>query len=147
MDSIYRQFPGGSDLIDWFDGEPRFHDAEIVSLNLHRGSTSTLNVHFWTSTGEVDDRGYFLLDKHVVVTFAMKVITDLEIDGFNRRNIIYGLTLHRAQERPERAPYVLGTSPQDYEIALEDCRGISGWIRFQALSISLAPGKPKDSYF
>ncbi len=105
MDSIYSQFPGGSDLIDWFDGEPRFHDAEIVSLNLHRGSTSTLNVHFWTSTGD------------------------------------------RAQERPERAPYVLGTSPHDYEIALEDCRGISGWIRFQALSISLAPGKPKDSYF
>ena len=130
-DSIYSQFPGGSDLVAWFNGEPRFHDAEIVSLNLQRRSESTLNIHFWTATGEVDDRGYFLLDNHVVVTFAMKVVTDLEIEGFNRRNIIYGLTLQRAQERPERAPYVLGTSPQDYEIALEDCCGMSGWLRFR----------------
>ena len=145
-ESIYAEIPGGSDLIAWFGGEPRFHDAEIVSLTLRRRSDSTLNVHFWTSTAEVDDRGYFVLGQHVVVTFAIEEIRDLEIEGFNHQNVIYGLRLLRGRDRPDREPYTTGTSPSDYEIELEDCFGMGGLIRCQKISIRLTPGKPEDSY-
>ena len=124
--SVYAEIEGGPELLAWFDGEPRFHDAEIVGLNLRRRAESTLDIHFWTATGVVDDRGYFILDNHVVVTFVLKDITDLELEGFNHQNVICGLSLHRAHVRPEREPYTLGTSPDDYEIELEDCYGMSG---------------------
>jgi len=143
---IYAEIPGGSDLIAWFGGEPRFHDAEIVGLNLRRRAESTLDVHFWTATGEVDEHGYFALGNHVMVTFAMEEIVDLELDGFNHQNAIYSLSLHHSPIDPDRAPYVVGDSPQDYEIAIEGAYGMEGRVRCQKISIRLTPGKPADSY-
>jgi hypothetical protein len=138
--------PGGQDLLAWFEGRPRFHDAEIIRLDLRRRSESTLDIHFCVGTGEVDARGYFVLDKHVVVTFAIEEIVDLELDGFNHQNVIYNLELSHAKSRPEREPYVLGASPGDYEIELEDCYGMSGFIRCKKVAIRLTPGKPGDVY-
>jgi len=143
---IYAEIPGGSELVAWFGREPRFHDAEIVGLNLRRRAESTLDVHFWTATGEVDERGYFVLDNHVLVTFAMEEIVDLELDGFNHQNAIYGLSLRRSPIDPERAPYVMGDSPDDFEIEIEGAYGMEGRIRCQKISIRLTPGKPADSY-
>jgi hypothetical protein len=146
-DSIYVDVHGGPDLIAWFGGEPRFHDAEVATLNLRRRSESTLNVHFWTATAEVDGRGCYVLDHHVIVTFAIEEICDLEIEGFNHQNVIYGLRLFRGREiDPDRKLYTLGTLPNDYEIELDDCFGMSGRIRCKKLSIRLTPGKPEDSY-
>ena len=144
--NIYPEIPGGQELLTWFEGQPRFHDAEIVRLELRRRSESTLDIHFWVGTGEVDARGYFVLHKHVVVTFVIDEIVDLELDGFNHQNVIYNLELRHPKNRPERAPYGLGMSPDDYEIELEDCYGMSGFIRCKKVSIRLTPGKPSDSY-
>jgi hypothetical protein len=143
--SAYADIEGGPELLAWFGGEPHFHDAEIISLNLQRRGESMLDIHFWTSTGAVDHRGYFILDNHVVVTFVLKGVADLELDGFNHQNVIYSLSFHRAYDRPDRAPYAIGSSPEDYEIELEDCYGMGGRIRCQQVSIRLTPGKPIDA--
>ncbi len=34
--SIYDEVPGGVDLVRWFGRVPSFHDAEFLSLHLHR---------------------------------------------------------------------------------------------------------------
>lgn len=144
--NIYPEVPGGPELLAWFGRPPRFHDAEIVALNLRRRAETTLEIHFWIVKNEVDSRGYFGLDKHVVVTFAIEGIVDLELDGFNHQNVIYSLELCRAKSRPERDPDTLGASPKDYEIEMEGCYGMSGFIRCKKVSIRLTPGEPGDVY-
>jgi hypothetical protein len=124
---------------------PSFHDAEVVSLSLHRLSPSTLSIHVWNMTNEVDDRGYYVLDKHAVVTFTLEGLIDLELEGFNQQNVIHRLHLGRAPTRPERTPYYIGDlSPDDYEIELEPCYGLNGRIRCRRVSVSFVPGRPDD---
>jgi hypothetical protein len=119
-ETAYASIPGGLDLVAWFGRVPSFHDAEIVSLSLHRRAPSMLNIHAWNMTKEVDDHGYFVLDRHAVVTFILEDIMDLQLDGFSHQNVIGGLCLRRAPARPDRRGfYWLDPSPSDYEIELE----------------------------
>ena len=143
---IYARIHGGSDLIAWFGYVPDFHDAEIVELSLHRRAPSILRVHTWITRQEVDEQGYFVQDKHVVVTFTMEGIMDLQLDGFSHQNVISELVLRPAPDRPERqACYALDPSSGDLEIALEPCFGLDGRIRCQTVRIDLTPGMPTDA--
>jgi hypothetical protein len=146
VETIYASIPGGPDLVAWFGHVPSFHDAEVVSLCLNRRSSSKLSVHAWNTTKEVDNRGYFVLDKHTVVTFTLEDILDLQLDGFSHQNVIFGLHLRQAPERPDRRPfYWFDPSPDDYEIELEPCFGLHGMIRFRRVSIDFIRGKPSDA--
>jgi len=145
-EALSAEIPGGSDLIAWFGRVPSFHDAEIVSFHLHRRAPSSLSTHSWNMTKQVDDRGYFVLDRHAVVTFTLEDILDLQLDGFSHQNVILGLRLRRAPERPDRRPfYWSDPSPDDYEIELEPCFGLSGKIRCRRAAVSIVPGKPSDT--
>jgi hypothetical protein len=145
-EAIYAGISGGSDLISWFGHTPSFHDAEIVSFNLNRRSASTLVLHTWNTTREVDGRGYFVLDKHAVVTFLLEEILDLELGGFSHQNVVFGLVLRRAPDRPDRSPfYFRDGSADDFEIELEPCFGLSGRIRCRRVSVTFVPGKPDDA--
>jgi hypothetical protein len=141
--AIYHAVPGGAELVRWFGQAPSFHDAEILSLDLRRKGQSVLRLYGWINTGEVGQDGYFVLDRHAVVTFALDEVMDLQLDGFSIQNVIGGLVLRRAPDRPERRGHLgLDPLPQDIEIQLEPCYGLSGLIRARAVSISFEPGKP-----
>jgi len=143
--SIYDGVPGGADLLRWFGQVPSFHDAEILSLHLSRKGQSVLRLHGWINTGKVGQDGYFVSDRHAIVTFTLSGIMDLRLDGFSIQNVIGGLVLRRAPERPERRGYLaLDPLPQDIEIELEPCYGLDGFIRARSVSITLKPGKPND---
>ena len=45
---------GAKNLRDWFGYWPSFHDAEVILLHLNRSDASTLAVHTWEMTKEVD---------------------------------------------------------------------------------------------
>ena len=140
--AIYDAVPGGADLVRWFGQVPSFHDAEILSLHLRRKGQSVLRLHGW-NTGEVGQDGYFVLDRHVIVTFTLDGVMDVQLDGFNIQNVIGGLILRRAPDRPERRGHLaLDPLPQDIEIELEPCYGLSGLIRARAVSVTFEPGKP-----
>ena len=127
---IYDAVSGGADLVRWFGQVPSFHDAEVLSLHLLRSGQSVLRLHGWINTGEVGHDGHFVLDRHAIVTFSIQ-------------NVIGGLILRRAPDRPERRGHLaLGPLPQDIEIELEPCYGLSGLIRSRAVSITFEPGKP-----
>jgi hypothetical protein len=141
--TVYDAVPGGADLVRWFGQVPTFHDAEILSLDLRRKGQSVLRQHGWTNTGEVGQDGHFVLDRHAIVTFTLSGIMDLQLDGFSIQNVIGGLVLRRAPDRPDRRGYLaLDPLPQDIEIELEPCYGLSGLIRARAVSIAFEPGKP-----
>jgi hypothetical protein len=42
--------PGGQALIDWFGRTPRFHDAELLEINLASKGPSVLRIHAWQIT-------------------------------------------------------------------------------------------------
>ena len=141
--SIYDAVSGGADLVRWFGQVPSFHDAEILSLELRRKGQSFLRLHAWINTGKVGQDGHFVLDRHAIVTFAISGIMDLQLDGFSIQNVIGGLVLRRAPDRPERRGYLaLDPLPQDVELELEPCYGLDGLIRARAVSITFEPGKP-----
>ncbi|MFI5013420.1 MAG: hypothetical protein ACHQAY_13845 [Hyphomicrobiales bacterium] len=145
-EATYAAIPGGPDLVAWFGHVPNFQDAEIVSLDLHRRGPSILRIHFWNRRNEIDDCGYYVLDRHAVVAFTLEDIMDLQLDGFSHQNVIFGLQLRRASERPDRRPYYsLDPSPDDYEIQLEPCFGLDGSIRCRRISVAFIPGKPDDA--
>jgi hypothetical protein len=141
--AIYDAVPGGAELVRWFGRAPSFHDAEILSLDLRRKGRSTLRLHGWITTGAVGPDGHYVLDRHAIVTFSLDGIMDLQLEGFSGQNVIAGLLLRRAPDRPERRNYLsLRPLPEDIEIDLEPCYGIDGLIRARTVSIAFEPGKP-----
>lgn len=71
---------------------------------------------------------------------------DLQLHGFSIQNVIGGLILRHAPDRPERRGYLaLDPLPQDIEIELEPCYGLSGLIRARTVSINIEPGKPNTT--
>ena len=141
--AVFQSIPGGQDLLDWFGGPPSFHDAEVLSLLLDRSGPSMLKLHGWVMTDRVDDEGYFVLDRHAVVTFFLEEIADLGLERFTAQNVIHGLRL-RGVPLPSTAPNLasIHRAGEVLEIELEDCYGLSGTIWARSLSVHVQPGKP-----
>ena len=59
---------GLDSLVHWFGRMPRFHDAKLLSIALHSDEPSTLRIHAFQMTDKVDEQGYFILEKHAMVT-------------------------------------------------------------------------------
>jgi|AGTN01.1.fsa_nt_gi hypothetical protein len=95
---IIRNIPGAEQLMEWFGYWPDFHDAEVMELHLSRTDASWLKMHAFDMTSEINPDGYFVLDKHVVVTFTFHGIQDLELNGFDYQNVILELSISRAFE-------------------------------------------------
>jgi hypothetical protein len=122
------EIPGAKELHEWFGYWPDFHDAEIVSLHLNRKGISSLRVHTWETTKEVDERGYYVLAKHVVVEFVFETVSELSLNGFNQQNVIFSLGIEKTD---------LG-----FRLTLGECYGLAGSIEAERLSISITPGSP-----
>lgn len=137
MDSdILNRIPGGRDLLDWFGGRVHsFHDSEIVTLALNReGARATLSVHTFEMTPEVDSRGYYVCVRHAVVTFQMRWVEELELDGYNPQNALMGLSISE-------------TEAGLFKLDLDPASGLGGCLAARELEISLEPGIPSDSIY
>jgi hypothetical protein len=122
---------GAKNLRDWFGFWPSFHDAEVICLHLNRRAASSLFLHTWEMTRDTDERGYYVLAKHVVVEFVLEEILDLNLNGFSHQNVLFGLTIEMVEN--------------GFRLVLEDSYGIAGTIDAKRISIRLTPGKPKDA--
>ena len=79
-------------------------------------------------TSDVDARGYFVLDKHAVVTFEFEKVQEVDLPGFGPQNVISDLELER----------VNGV----FLLYLDPCYGPAGSIVAEEVSVSIKPGKP-----
>ena len=89
-----------------------------------------LRVHTFEMTERVDSGGAYVLAKHVVVTFILKGLTDLHLEGFSPQNVIAGLSLRQTD--------------QGYELTLEECYGLSGALTAQRIRLEMEPVRPAD---
>jgi Immunity protein 50 len=122
------EIPGVVELHDWFGYWPGFHDAEIISLYLNRKGISSLRVHTWEMTKQVDEKGYFVLAKHIVVEFVFENVSALNLTGFSQQNVIFGLDIEK--------------TGSGFRLTLDECYGLAGSIEAERLSLRITPGKP-----
>jgi hypothetical protein len=122
------EIEGAVELEEWFGYWPSFHDAEIVSLHLNRKGSSSLRIHTWEMTKEIDDKGYYVLAKHIVVEFVFEAVCGLTLNGFNQQNVIFGLAIEKTDS--------------GFRVTLDDCYGLAGSIEAEKMSLRLTPGKP-----
>jgi hypothetical protein len=127
---------GSKSLFDWFGYWPSFHDAEITRLHLNRNGTSSLAVRTWNRTKEVDERGYYISTKHVLVEFLLSEIADLELYQFSNQNVISGVTVE----------VITGQSgDRFYRLSMWPCYGLAGHLNAKQVRINLLPDEPPEN--
>lgn len=128
-ETIFHEIPGGPAFVDWFGCVPRFHDATLLAINLASRTESTLVIHTWRITDVVDDAGFVVLDRHVVVTIAMEAIRCVSLNYFNKLPaIIFDLGLARVRDR--------------FELTWNSSYGVEGTLQAKQMRIGFVPGKP-----
>lgn len=116
---------GADALFEWFGYWPDFHDAEVLSVHLDRGGTSSVVIHTWEATGQADSKGYYSQRKHALVSFLLDGVTDVEPCGFSGQNVISGAEIERIDS--------------EFSPALGPCFGLSGRLRAAKLRIRIEP--------
>ena len=122
-EAILRDLPGGKALLSWFGCVPRFHDANLLEINLLSDRPSA-----WTMTDQTDARGHFILDKHVTVTIFLDEVTQVSLNDFNLRGIIGTMEIIRIDDA--------------YQVAWDVAYGVEGSIRAKQMRFELVPGRP-----
>lgn len=100
-----------------FDGWPSFHDAEIHTLLLTRDCNSSprmdVTIHHWEMTSEVDSKGYFVLKHHTLTTLRFSRVSELQLTGFNRQNVLFNLEISEIPEGGSDARFLV-SMPTSY---------------------------------
>ncbi len=118
---------GAQQLYDWFGDWPSFHDAVVLRLNLSLGS-STLAVHTWKMTNRVDAKGFYELEKHVVVEFMLTGATCVTLNDLWENSILFDLTITCVDNK--------------FRLELSSVYGLSGTVEAESLSLRITPGQP-----
>jgi hypothetical protein len=122
---FFENVAGAGELKAWFGYWPTFHDAEVLSLLLDRNGASSLRIHTWHRTNQVDGGGNYVRTKHRVVSFILESVTDCDLGAFNHQNVLNSLTVER--------------EPEGYKLSLGPSFGLNGTITAERLKIELEP--------
>jgi hypothetical protein len=76
----------------------------------------------------VDEKGHYVMAKHIVVEFVFENVSELALNGFSQQNVISGLDIEK-----------IGSG---FRLTLGECYGLAGSIEVERVSIRITPGKP-----
>ena len=130
-EQIAEWIPGAAELVAWHGRWPSFHDAEVVSIELHRSGLSRVHVHAFQMTSAIGATGHYVCEKHTVIAFLLDDIQNVALEGFNHQNVLSGLHITRAENT--------------VEVSLLDIYGVSGSLIAKRLSLEFEPGIPTGS--
>jgi hypothetical protein len=129
--------PGAAEVVAWFAYWPSFHDAEVLSITLDRSHPSRVVIHTFRRTSDVDARGYYVRDKHAIVTFVLEGflldhegITNTQIDYFNAQNVLSSAAVKKTVE--------------GYDLELYGIYGVSASFSVERIRVELSPGMPES---
>lgn len=132
---VLKTLPGGRELLDWFQGQPSFHDAEMLNVNLNRrGASMSLSV-----PGPLNSASPL---KDAIVTFAFKQsdMIDLSLEGFSHQNVMGDMWLRFAESSDADLSLVgVGLGQGDIEFEIEPCFGAFGKLRATVEKITITP--------
>ncbi len=113
---------------------PGFHDAEVIGFSIQRAlsvgqgeNTSNLSVHVrnYKTVGEGTAQYAQVLTKSVLVNFTFHGAEDVVVSGFNRQNVINGITVN---EIPE--------SSQSLVVEIESIWGFGCRLKCRSVEVS-----------
>jgi immunity protein 50 of polymorphic toxin system len=94
-------------VTDVFGRWPSFHDAEVLRVRLDRegeaGPWLEADIYAFDMTSEIDERGYYVLDKRHVVTLRFDGLVAVDLRWFNQQNVIATLDIEEATNDEEPA--------------------------------------------
>lgn len=133
QDEIVKELPGSQKVLNWFGVWPSFHDAEVVSIELHRNSESYLRIHTFSTRNEVNKTGHYITDRHAMVCFTFEGISEMSLNDFNNQNVLSELSIGRVSDQ--------------FELVLGQCYGVAGRVLTKRLSVDFVPGMPDGSVY
>ncbi|OCJ14916.1 hypothetical protein A6U89_22710 [Agrobacterium sp. B133/95] len=126
--SVMSDIPGGKSLFEWFGRVPRFHDAKLLEISFPANGTGLLRIHAWNTTDAMDAKGYFVLDKHAIVTLALEGVSAINCTDFDMvPGIIFDLEITKVDQR--------------FHVEWSASYGATGLVIAKYARINLAPGK------
>jgi hypothetical protein len=118
---------GAQELYDWFGYWPGFHDSTVLSFEANLTGSSRLRVHASEMTKQVDERGFFLHTKNIVVEFILEEIFKLDLEGFNGQDVIFGLSVEKVES--------------GFKLTIDPCIRLGGEIVAGNVAIRLLPSE------
>ena len=139
--ALFAALPGGQAVIDWFGFCPSFHDATLDSAAIAGGNAS-LTLKAFRMTDRIDEKGYFILDRHAQVVIHMRRVTGLSLTG-DTVSIISELTVRRLPATPDRSewPTCEGPAAGDIEVAFGTSIGLTGSFYAKDVEFELFPAE------
>ncbi len=127
--SILHDISGGKPLLEWFGRVHRFHDAKLLEITFSSNGAGLLRIHAWNMTDEVDAKGYFVLDKHAIVTLTLGGVSAINCVDFDMvPGIIFDLEITKVDEH--------------FRVEWSASYGVTGLVAARDIQINLGPGKP-----
>ena len=114
--------------MDWFGRVPSFHDGYVLGISLEARGTGLVRVHGWNMTDRVRSDGYFILEKHAVVTFTLGDVTRVNIVDFDMEGTVGSLSLTKVED--------------GFQLLWNSAYGAAGEILAKTVSMTLEPGQP-----
>ncbi len=115
--------PGAEAVTEWFGGWPCFHDGEVISFVLCRKGETVVRVY------------PYYPQNPATVEFVLSEISNLELIGFSRQNVINDLTI---------AQILGGEGVPLLRLELQPCFGLAGCLDAKKITVNLLPGKSTD---
>lgn len=80
-------------VVELYGRWPKFHDAKVsvYVVPTQESQSLALTLHTWEMTNKVDAKGYFILEKHALVSFRFDSVFDIEMSAFDADNILFGM--------------------------------------------------------
>lgn len=139
---IFASLPGGAALIEWFGFVPTFHDATLEGLKITEGAV-TLRLKAFRMTRDVDAAGYYVLDRHAVVTLSLSGVSGISITG-NASSIISELRIRRLSANASGWKSCGGPEAGDFEIDFTSSYGLYGQLFARDLALAFTPMATAD---
>lgn len=110
---------GAQAAVDYFGFWNHCHDAEILEISI-RPQACVVSVYAYSPTSPALDRF-----KRAVLTFTLRGVSDLELTGLYKQNILGSMLFYRV--------------PAGLRVLLESSVGINGWVEAASLTVELYP--------
>jgi hypothetical protein len=117
--------PGTRELMAHFGYWPSFHDAQVLRIDLQRGDVSKVRLYTFRLPGDIDTEGFYVLDRHTIVTVVLEGVLNMSLAGFNSGNVLFGMKVEKVNE--------------GFELSLESTYGVGGSILAKKVSIEFRP--------
>ena len=79
-------------VVQAFGGWPGFHDGYLLAFE-RRADDFECEIHGWNMTHEIDERGFFVLERHHRVTFHFSGIHDADLSGLDACKSSFGTNI------------------------------------------------------